>query len=147
VDAWGDLDGGRTILLLEERSEDAVLDALRGGHAYATFMGLEEKFRLATFEVGSRDGEVGTHGEVVRGSAPVTIRIALSWEGAAPADEPPFELRLILDGRVVNRWVRQLPIEVEVEHPLPPGQHYFRLMGAAGRLNRVVSNPVFVEVK
>ena len=147
VDAWGDLDGGRTILLLEERTEDAVLASLRGGHAYATFMGLEEKFRLETFEVVSRDGGAGTHGDEVHGSAPVTVRIALSWDGAAPAGEPPFELRLILDGRVVNRWADPLPIEVEVEHPLPPGHHYFRLLGAAGRLNRVVSNPVFVEVK
>jgi len=147
VDAWGDLDGGRTILLLEERSEDAVLAALRGGHAYATFMGLEEKFRLETFEVVSRDGEAGTHGDEVRGSAPVTVRIALRWEGAAPVGEPPFELRLILDGRVVNRWVERLPVEVEVAHPLPPGRHYFRLLGAAGRLNRVLSNPVFVEVE
>jgi hypothetical protein len=146
VDAWGDLDGGRTVLLLEERSEPAVLDALRGGHAYATFMGLEEKFRLETFEVTPRDGEAGTHGDDVRGSAPVTVRIALGWEGAAPAGVPPFELRLILDGRVVSRWVERLPIEVEVEYPLPPGRHYFRLLGAAGRLNRVVSNPVFVEV-
>jgi len=147
VDAWGDLDGGRTILLLEERSEAAVLASLRGGHAYATFMGLEEKFRLETFEVVPRDGEAGTHGDEVHGSAPVTVRIALSWEDAAPTGEPPFELRLIVDGRVVSRWADPLPIEIEVEHPLPPGRHYFRVLGAAGRLNRVVSNPVFVEVK
>jgi hypothetical protein len=71
----------------------------------------------------------------------------LSWEGTPPAGDPPFELRLILDGRVVNRWAERLPIEVEVEYPLPAGRHYFRLLGAAGRLNRVVSNPVFLDVE
>jgi hypothetical protein len=147
VDAWDDLDGGRTVLLLEERSEDAVLAALRGGHAYATFMGLDGEFRLETFEVVSRDGEAGTHGEEIHGSAPVTVRISLSLEGAAPADESPFELRLILDGHVANRWTEPLPVEIEIECPLPPGRHYFRLLGSAGRLNRVVSNPVFVEVE
>jgi hypothetical protein len=146
-DAWGGLDGGRTVLLLEERSEEGVIDALRGGHAYATFMGLEERFRLRTFEVEPRGGEPGTHGDIVRGESPVTVRVAMEWEGAAPVDSPPFELRLILNGRVVSRRAGPLPIDLVEEHVLPTGRHYFRLLGEASRLNRVVSNPVFVEVR
>ena len=146
LDAWGELDGGRTVLRLEERSEEAVLDALRNGHAYATFMGLDEKFRLASFEIATRDGDTGSHGEVVRGRSPIEVRVAMEWEHAAPMGERPFELRLVHNGHVVSRRTEHLPIEMIEEHPLPPGRHYFRLLGAAGRLNRVVSNPVFVEV-
>jgi hypothetical protein len=147
LDAWGVLDGGRTVLMLGERSEGAVVEALRGGHAYATFMGLDEKFRLAAFEAVPRGGEPGSHGETVRGGSPVTVRVAMEWEGAAPAADPAFEVRLILNGRVVSRREEPLPFEVIEELALPPGRHYFRLLAEASRLNRLVSNPVFVEVR
>jgi hypothetical protein len=145
-DAWSALDGGRTVLLLDERTVDAVRAALRGGHGYATFMGLPQKFRLDAFEVTVPGGATGSHGDMIRGDGPVRVRIVMAWEGSPPPDPPPFELRLILDGRVVSRRVEHLPVEIVEEHDPAPGKHYFRLLASAGRLNRVVSNPVFVEV-
>ena len=36
---------------------------------------------------------------------------------------------------------------ITVELELPAGRHYVRVQAEAGRLNRVVGNPVFVDVR
>jgi hypothetical protein len=146
-DGWDDLDGGTTFLLLPEKTEEAVLEALRTGRAYATFQGRDEKFRLLEFSVCTADGACGTHGGEIRGASPVTITAAMDWTRDPPPSDGKFTMEIVLNGEVVERISRDLPAVWSVVEDLEPGRYFFRFRAEAGRLNRVLSNPVFVTVE
>ena len=145
-EAWDDLDGGQTLLLLPEKTEEAVLEALRNGRGYSTFMAFEEKLRLRQFILETGDGARATHGQEIRGRSPVTVRFSLDWVGSAPEDANAFKLQLVRNGEVVERFHQELPIEVAITEELRPGRYYYRLLADSHRLNRVLTNPVFVTV-
>jgi len=147
TDPWSRLDGGTTFLLVTEDTERGVVEALKHGHAYATFMGLRERFEPGRFEVETADGRVGTHGDRIAGSSPLTVRFAIDWEGRRPDDDPAFAVELIVDGQVAMRLHERLPLDTAVELGLSAGSHYVRLQAQGGRLNRLLTNPVFVEVR
>lgn len=146
-DAWYTLDGGRTVLHLEERSVKGVLDALRYGRAYATFQGYPEKLGPLEFEVALPDGTAATHGESLLGVGPVTVRFSLSWEESEPEQIEPFRFELVRNGEVVESYTGALPVNLEYLHDLPPGRYEYRLQASAGRLVRVLGNPVFLALE
>jgi hypothetical protein len=145
-DGWSRLDAGTTFLLLSEKTERGVVEALRGGHAYATFMGLPEKFALDRFVVETADGVAGTHGDHISGPSPIAVHLSLDWTGGVPDPPPIFDLEIIRNGRVEASVRQSLPLDTTVELELPPGRHYVRIQAEGGRLNRVLGNPVFIDV-
>ncbi|MDA2923372.1 hypothetical protein MYX65_01740 [Acidobacteria bacterium AH-259-L09] len=143
---WYDLDGGQTILLASEKSEAAVLEALRGGHGYATFQELDEKLRLHDFSVETDDGARTIQGGEAEGQSPVRVHIHLDWLREAPEKNQAFQLALISNGEVVQQIEQPLPIRITLEQQLPSGPHYFRLRAVYERVYQVLSNPVFVRI-
>ena len=110
-------------------------------------MGLPEKLALDRFVVETADGGAGTHGDHITGRSPISVHLSLDWTGSIPDPPPTFDLEIIRDGHVEARVRQALPIAITVELELPAGRHYVRVQADAGRLNRVVGNPVFVDVR
>ncbi len=146
-DGWDEIDGGRTMVLMEERTEEAALAALRRGRAYATFQAFPRKWRLADFTVSTADGSRATHGEGLSGPSPVTISWAMDWIEGAPEKPVTFRFDLIRNGTVIETFSSPLPIRGGITQELTPGRYYFRAMADAHRLNRLLTNPVFVTVE
>jgi hypothetical protein len=130
-DGWDTLTGGRTVLNLESFDVDGVLQALRTSQGYCTFQGQAERFRLDRFDV-----------LVVPGGS-LQVDMAMSWERDRPAGPRPFQVELILDGEVAVSEIIELPFERRFVLEGSPGPHYVRMQANAGRLNRLLSNPLF----
>ncbi len=143
---WYDLDGGQTILLMPEQSETAVLNALQGGRNYAVFHQLDQKVRLHDFSVTTAEGLLGVQGSRLHSQGPVQVNIDLDWLKEPPEREDPFRVELIRNGSVVAGYEQLLPIQETIEQSLAPGKYYFRLRANSGRVYKLLSNPVFVEV-
>ena len=67
--SWYDLNGGQTLLLMAEKSESAVLEALRKGSGYTTFQGPAEALRLYDFSVETLYGARALQGGEVEGES------------------------------------------------------------------------------
>jgi hypothetical protein len=142
---WYDLDGGQTLLLLPERSERAVLEALRQGRGYATFQAGKEKLRLYDFSVETVDGAKAFQGDTLVATSPVQVHINLDWLEVSKANDV-FQLELIRNGEVVENIEQDLPVEVTFEQDLAAGRYYFRLRAWSGGTYQILSNPLFVTV-
>ena len=142
---WYELDRGQTVLLMGEKSEEEVLEALRGGRLYATFQNPKEKLRLYDFSVEIADGTRAIQGSTAVGQSPVTVRVHLDWLQQAPEMNEAFQVELIRNGEVVEKIDQPLPIQMISEQQLPAGRYYFRVRAVAGGY-QVLSNPVFVTV-
>jgi hypothetical protein len=145
--SWYDLNGGQTILLMAEKSEAAVLEALRKGSGYATFQEPAEELRLYDFSVQTLYGAKALQGGEVEGESPVQVHIHLDWVQGPPANNQPFELELVRNGEVVLKVKQLLPIEFTTTEELSSGPHYFRMRAAwPAKIYQVLSNPIFVNV-
>ncbi len=146
--SWYDLVGGQTILLMPEKSEAAVLEALREGSGYATFQQPEEKLRLHQLSVETFEGAKAFQGGEVEGESPVQVHIHLDWLHNPPEEDRPFHLELIRNGEVVEQVEQYLPIQITSTQKLPSGRHYFRMRARwRGNIYNVLSNPVFVNIQ
>ncbi len=74
------------------------------------------------------------------------MNIALDWLEEAPEKEDPFRVELTRNGAVILGYEQLLPIQETIEQSLAPGKYYFRLRANSGRVYKLLSNPVFVEV-
>ena len=145
-EGWFELDGGQTLLLMPEKSEQAVLEALRQGRAYATFQGKKEKLRLNDFSLETVEGSRAIQGSTVIGASPIQVHIALDWIEGPPETNDIFRVQLIRNGEVVETLEQALPVEVTFEQALPAGRYYFRLRAVSGGSYQVLSNPIFVTI-
>ena len=143
---WYNLDGGQTILLMPEKSEAAVLNALRGGHTYAVFQQLDQKVRLYDFSATTAEGLQGVQGNRLQARGPFRVNIDLDWLEEAPKKEGPFRVELTRNGSVLLGYEQLLPVQETIEQSLAPGKYYFRLRANSGRVYKLLSNPIFVEV-
>ena len=144
---WYELKNGLTMLLMPDLSEESVVKALREGHCYATFQNGKPRLRLETFQIQNADGIQASQGGLVTGSGPVTVHIRLDWINQGPVEPMVFNLDLISDGHIVQQWSEELPFRSEYPLELSKGKHFVRLAAKCGRAYRILSNPVFVEVK
>ncbi len=129
-----------TVFLVKERSEQAVLDALRQGRMYAV-RGGDEQLVLDTFEVES-DISRGIAGEEIpsQGLARISLRI-----DKLNGKQEEVKLRLIKSGQVIAQFSGLTPLEFQqVDAGIRPGEKvYYRLL-AQSRSSRLTSNPIFV---
>lgn len=139
--AGKDLGTVRTVFLVEERSERAVLAALKGGRMYAVQRARETELVLAGFT--ARAGSVSaTSGETLRVEAPTPVAVAVDVEAR---DAPAGDLRvsLVKNGAVVAVWTGPAPIRA-VHRDVFDGAPSFYRLDARGA-GRLLSNPIFVK--
>lgn len=134
----------QTVFLTPERSQEAILGALRAGRFYAVKPPPDYSLVLDEFSVGQagRPGWTPMGGERrVEGRA-ILIRLRVS---ASDGREAPFTLRLIRSGRLLSVLEERTPFETVLETSPPEGQtrEFFRVEITTP--HRLLSNPIFVR--
>jgi hypothetical protein len=135
----------QTVFLVQEKSKDAVLKALRNGKMYACQVNYLQPLKLDEFSISSRDGRAkGISGDEIVMSGFPTIKISLS------AKEPSAKtvtVRLIRAGELINVFEEKLPLQIEYVDPFyKPGEKTYYRMDMKGQ-GIIVSNPIFVSFK
>jgi hypothetical protein len=136
-----DLGGVRTVFLVEDRSERAVLAALKSGRMYAVQRARETELVLAGFA--ARAGAASaTSGETLRVAAatPVEVSVDVETTGAPARD---VRVTLVKNGAVVSVWTGPAPIRAVHRDVFDGAPTFYRLdVRGPGRL---LSNPIFVK--
>jgi hypothetical protein len=133
----------RTVFLVEERTERAVLDALKRGRFYAVEQEAGAELVLTEFSV--RAGSAAAiSGDVARAAeaAPVEVTIAVeATAGAAAARD--VRVTLVRNGAVVRAWTGPPPFRT-VHRDVFDGSPTFYRVDVRG-LGHLLSNPIFVR--
>ena len=131
----------RTVFLVEERSERAVLDAMKRGRFYAVQREAGAELVLAEFSVRA-GGSSGISGDLVRAAeaTPIEIAVAVEASGAAARD---VRVTLVRNGAVVRAWTGPPPLRTVHRDTFDGSPTFYRLdVRGPGRL---LSNPIFVR--
>jgi hypothetical protein len=131
----------QTVLLVTERSERAVLEALRRGRLYALARTAEAGLVLEEFSVTAGGVTVGA-GEAVRVAAgtPLEVHIAVGTTGAAL----PLRVTLVRNGAVAEAWAGPTPFRVVWRQPADGTAAVFRVDARAPVPHRLLTSPIFV---
>jgi hypothetical protein len=131
----------RTVLLVEDRTERAVIDALKRGRLYAVEQEAGAELALAEFSVRA-GGAVGVSGDVVRTSES-TVDVTVAVEARAPAAARDVRVTLVRNGAVVRAWTGPPPFRGVHRDTFDGSPTFYRLdVRGPGRL---LSNPIFVR--
>ncbi len=129
------------MFLVEDRSERAVLAALKSGRMYAVQRARETELVLAGFA--ARAGAASaTSGETLRVAAatPVEVSIDVETTGGPARD---VRVTLVKNGAVVSVWTGPAPIRAVHRDVFDGAAAFYRLdVRGPGRL---LSNPIFVK--
>ena len=131
----------RSVFLVEERTERAVLEALKRGRLYAVEREAGAELVLDDFSV--RAGtSAAMSGDLlrVRDSAPIEISIDIGVTGTATRD---VRATLVRNGTVVRAWTGLPPLRA-VYHEVFDGSPTFYRLDVRGP-GRLLSNPIFVR--
>lgn len=137
--------GVRTILLVREKTREAVLDALRNGRMYALRQPDDFRLSLDTFTVSDKAArKEATMGEELVSKAIPEIKIKIRSTNGA---EEKMMFSLIRNGKLIKQKSVFTPYElvwrdVDVERK---GLVYYRLIAKVTSKNYLVSNPIFVN--
>lgn len=133
----------QTVFLVEQRSEAAVLDALRRGRLYALQRTAEAGLVLVDFSIVTSAG-AARPGETLRVPAgtPLEIRIALGAGGAGM----PVRLSLVRNGTVAEAWAGQTPFETVRRESADGSPLVYRLDVRSTPPHRLLTSPIFVKV-
>lgn len=135
----------RTIVLVKEKSQPAVLDAMRTGRMYG--LRSEGKGRLALDEFSVRDKVTGksvTLGQEIESSDHPEITVTIS---STQKSNKTVRLTLIRNGRVVKEVTGELPYTMAwTDNTVARvGKVYYRLLAESGTSDMILSNPIFVR--
>jgi hypothetical protein len=133
----------QTVLLVEERTEAAVLDALRRGRLYALQRTDDAGLVLADFSIVTSAG-IARPGETlrVRAGTPLEIRIAVGAGGG----EMAVRLSLVRNGTVAEAWAGQTPFETVRRESADGRPAFYRLDVRSTTSHRLLTSPIFVMV-
>ena len=135
----------QTVLLLTERSPQAVLSALRNGKMYACRGKFPKVPRLDEFSVSAAEPDVAPRmiaGEELLVERNPRIRITVS---GSPEEKGPVLVRLIRSGTLIHTFKGTLPLRIDYTDILEkPGEKIYYRMDMAGQ-GAIVSNPIFVH--
>jgi hypothetical protein len=129
------------VFLVEERTERAVLDALKRGRFYAVEREGGAELALTEFSVRT-GGAAGVSGDLVRApeAAPLDVAVAVEATGAAARD---VRVALVRNGAVVRTWAGPPPFRAVYRDTFDGSPTFYRLdVRGPGRL---LSNPIFVR--
>jgi hypothetical protein len=133
----------RTVFLVEERTERAVLDALKRGRFYAVEQDAGAELALTEFSVRA-GSSVAISGDLARVSeaAPVEVTIAVEATAGAVAARD-VRVTLVRNGTVVRAWTGPPPFRTVHRDVFDGSPTFYRLeVRGPGRL---LSNPIFVR--
>jgi hypothetical protein len=132
----------QTVFLVEERTEAAVLGALRRGRLYAVQRGAETELVLREFSIAA-PGAVATLSDALRVPAgtPLEVRIAISASGGAVL---PVRLTLVKNGAVVEAWAGQTPFQTVRRESTDGRPAVYRLDVRSTAPHRLLTSPIFV---
>jgi hypothetical protein len=136
------LGGIQTVFLVREKTEPAVLDALKRGRLYALQRTPEAALVLTDWSIAAGDA-TGVAGETLRvaeGTA-VDVRIALDATGAG-ADG--LRVTLMRNGTVLDGWSGETSVRATHREIFDGRPLVFRLEARARGPHRIVSSPIFV---
>ena len=133
----------RTVFLVEDRTERAVLDALRRGRFYAVEQEADGELTLAEFALRA-GGDVAISGDFARAAEATPIEIAIAVEAAAGTAGPrEMRVTLVRNGAVVRVWVGPPPFRTVYRDVFDGAPSFYRLdVRGPGHL---LSNPIFVR--
>jgi len=132
----------QTVFLVRERSEAAVLEALRAGRMYALQRGRETGLALTEFAA-TAGGSSAISGQTLRATAgaPVEVTVGVGTPDARPTD---VRVTLIRNGSIVATWSGTTPLRSIHREAWDGRPAVFRLEARAAGA-RLLSNPVFVK--
>ena len=129
-----------TVFLVAERTERAVLDAMKRGRMYALLRGADSGLALAEFSVtdGVRNAISGETLRTREGSL-LEVRVGIdAGDGAVR----PVRVALIRNGTLADAWTAATPVRV-VHREVYDGRPAFYRLDVRGP-GRLVSNPIFL---
>ncbi len=130
-----------TVVMVREKTKEAVLSAMRQGRMYAC-AGYPQRMILNEFAVCSSGCKTrAISGEEMMLNENPKIRISISPKEPT---QDPVKVRLIRSGELIKVFEGPLPMEVEYEDKYyKPGKKIFYRIDARG-CGALVSNPIFV---
>jgi hypothetical protein len=133
----------QTVFLVEQRTRDAVLKALRTGKMYACQVKYPQVLKLEDFSVSSSDDRAkGISGDEITLKEFPRVRISIST--SVPASDK-VKIRLIRSGQMIYLFEEKLPLMIDYVDPYyKPGERIYYRMDLHGN-GAIVSNPVFVK--
>jgi hypothetical protein len=132
----------QTVFLVRERTDAAVLEALRAGRMYALQRGRDTTLALTEFTAAA-GGTTAISGETLRAAAgaPLEVSVAITGLDARPAD---VRVTLVRNGSIVAAWSGATPFRAAHRETWDGRPALFRLEARAAGA-RLLSNPVFVR--
>ena len=132
----------QTVFLVRERSEAAVLQALRAGRMYALRRGRDTALALTAFAAASAGAEA-ISGEMLRATPGATLEVTVALAGEPrPAD---VRVTLVRNGSVAAVWSGSTPFRATYRETWDGRPAVFRLEARASGGGRLLSNPIFVR--
>jgi len=133
----------RTVFLVDERSEAALLDALKRGRLYAVRRPPEVALVLSDFSIAAATATAAS-GETLR--VPESTRVAVSV-GVTSSDggSHPLRVTLVRNGAAVETWAGQTPFTAVHEETFDGTPLFFRMEARSGAVHQLLTNPVFVR--
>jgi hypothetical protein len=132
----------QTVFLVSERSEAAVLDALKRGRMYAVRHSGDVPLVLTEFVAASPEAtaEMGDTLAAPAGT-PVEVRATVA---TADGTAHPVRITLVRDGEVVGTWTGPAPLRIVHRETAGARRHYYRLDARVSASDYLLGNPVFV---
>jgi hypothetical protein len=133
----------QTVFLTRERSEAAVLEAMRQGRLYALLRTPRLALELTDFAV-SAGGAVAISGETLlaRPGTPMEARVAVD---ASDGDRHDLRVSLVRDGEIVEVWSGATPFRATHRATFDGRPTFLRLEVRAATPHRLLANPIFVR--
>jgi hypothetical protein len=135
----------RTIFLVREKQQDAVMDAMRKGRMYAVRQPGPHRLSLDEFVIKDAGaGKKATMGEALVSTSFPEISVKIH---STDGNEKRAKVFLIRNGKVIKRESVVLPYELKmidskVDMSAPA---YYRLNVIASPVDHLVANPIFVK--
>ncbi len=138
----------RTVILVRNKDQASVVDAMRSGRMYSE-SSLSSKDRLSLDEFILKEtngGQSVTLGDemVIQDYPEVNIKIR-----SISGKKENASIELIRDGNIIQKFSSELPVNWKwTDNDIKKsGLHYYRLMVETESKNRLVANPIFIRFK
>jgi len=138
-----------TIFLVKNKTKKDILDALKKGRMYAC-RGDADSPRLVLEEFSVSDPETSQKavlGEEISSKGYPRINILISATGSEKGDQ--ITARLIRSGNLLKVFTGKTPLKIDYQdESINPGEKiYYRLDVKDKKMRKLVSNPIFVQLK
>jgi hypothetical protein len=132
----------QTVFLVRERTEAALLEALRAGRMYALQRGRDTGLALTEF-VATAGGAAAVSGETLRPAPGTALEVTVAVAALEPRSSD-VRVTLVRSGSVIAAWSGSTPFRATHREAWDGRPAVFRLEARAAGA-RLLSNPIFVR--